>query len=425
MIRRPRFRARTSGAALFALVMTTPARSAPHCAADVERGSITHSSVSASESGSPVGSAYGRGSVSASRSAPVAAKVARTESVASPESAEAPALAPIHERGASALYSLTLPNGLTAVIDSRPGRRTVYCEIGVRAGSRNEPLELAGMSHLLEHLLFKEGEAPGARKNPAFSRIRAAGGEVNAMTSFEVTTYYCDVHADAFEEGWRGLSNLVAAASFDAKDVDLERKAVLQEAALDKKNPLSVAAYSILDRLFPGDPLSQPVIGFTKTLRRIRFEDVDRYYGRFYVPANAWALVVGDVTPERAARLIEETLGAWGVGEVAPERAARSIADTGSAGGSPHSAPGGTGSGTRGGAESPRDRSPRPAGPSSPDGDSTREQRPALGDGGSRPGAEPPASGAASDREPPPGPSFPPRPNIAGTKRFEFHTFTH
>ncbi len=206
---------------------------------------------------------------------------------------------------------MRLSNGLTAVIDSRPGRRTVYCEIGVRVGSRNEPLDLAGISHLLEHLLFKEGEGPGARKNPAFSAIRAAGGEVNATTAFELTNYFCDVSSDAFEEGWKGLASMVTATAFSARDVEVERNVVLQEAARDKSNPASVAAYSVLKRIFPGDPLSQPVIGFKKTLQRISFADAKAYYGRFYAPANSYALVIGDVDVERAADLVASTLSAW------------------------------------------------------------------------------------------------------------------
>ena len=213
---------------------------------------------------------------------------------------------------------MTLPNGLVAVIDARPGRRTVYCEIGIRVGSRDEPLDRAGISHLLEHLLFKEGEGPGARKNPAFSRIRAAGGDVNATTAFELTNYFCDVSSDFFEEGWRGLASLVTGTGFDSRDVEVERNVVLEEAARDKSNPASVAAYSVLKRLFPGDPLSQPIIGYRKTLEAIRYADVKAYYGRYYAPGNAYALVVGDVEPERAAALLEETVGGWRTAHAPP-----------------------------------------------------------------------------------------------------------
>jgi zinc protease len=197
------------------------------------------------------------------------------------------------------------------VIDARPARRTVYCEIGVRVGSRDEELSLGGISHVLEHLLFKEGEGPGARKNPAFSRIRAAGGIVNATTSFERTNYYCDVSADAFEEGWRGLAAMVAGTAFNAHDVEIERNVVLEEAARNKNNPLVVASYSVLRRIFPGDPLSQPIIGYRKTLEKIRYEDARAYYQRFYRPSNAYALIVGAVEPRAAAALVVQTLGAW------------------------------------------------------------------------------------------------------------------
>jgi zinc protease len=229
-----------------------------------------------------------------------------------------PALERIEERGAAALYRMTLANGLVAVIDARPGRRTVYCEIGVRVGSRDEPLDKAGISHLLEHLLFKEGEGPGARKNPAFSRIRAAGGDVNATTAFELTNYFCDVSSDSFEEGWRGLASLVTGTAFIAHDVEVEREVVLEEAARDKSNPASVAAFSVLRRLFPGDPLSQPIIGYRKTLESIRYSDVKAYYGRYYTPGNAYVLVVGDVEPEKAAALLQETVGGWRTAHVPP-----------------------------------------------------------------------------------------------------------
>ena len=212
-----------------------------------------------------------------------------------------------------------LPNGLALVVDSRSSRRTVYCEIGVRVGSRDEPLEIGGISHVLEHLLFKEGEGPGARKNPAFSRIRAAGGIVNASTSFERTNYFCDVSADSFEEGWRGLASMVAVTGFSARDLEIERNVVLEEAARNKNNPLVVAGYSVLRRIFPGDPLSQPIIGYRKTLERIRYDDARSYYERFYRPSNAYALVVGAVDPKAAAALVAQTLGGWkGSGQPAP-----------------------------------------------------------------------------------------------------------
>src|SRR6185436_3919063 len=80
----------------------------------------------------------------------------------------------------------------------------------------------------------------------------------------------------------------------------------------------SVAGYSVLGRLFPDDPMGQPVIGFRKTLSRITVEDATGYYRRYYTPDNAYALVVGGVDPAAAAALVEETLGGWERAEPRP-----------------------------------------------------------------------------------------------------------
>ena len=210
---------------------------------------------------------------------------------------------------AATLTTFTCDNGLEVGIESRPGSLTVFAQIGVRAGSRDEPAGLAGMSHLLEHLLFKEGHGEGARTNPAFSALRAAGAKVNASTDFEQTEYHADLPVEKAEEGWRALVSMVTGTAFDSADVERERGVVLQEVALGKVDPLAVVAYSVLGRIFPGDPIGQPVIGFRKTLRRIREEDLARHYRRYYVPANMFAIVVGDISPSRAEELVRTTLG--------------------------------------------------------------------------------------------------------------------
>lgn len=230
--------------------------------------------------------------------------------LAAPGPSAAPAGEPAGAR-AEATAALLAPNGLQVLVLPRPGSRTVFVEIGVRVGSRDEPLALAGMSHLLEHLLFKEGHqnAGATPRNPAFSALRAAGAEINASTDFELTEYHADLPADRFEEGWRALVAMVTATAFDQADVERERGVVLQEVALGKTDPLAIMAYSVLRQVFPGDPLGQPVIGFRKTLRRITAQDLQGYYRRHYVPANMFAVIAGDVDRERATELVLNTLG--------------------------------------------------------------------------------------------------------------------
>ena len=208
------------------------------------------------------------------------------------------------------VFEAACGNGLQVVVDSRPGTRTVFAQVGVRVGSRDEPLDRAGISHLLEHLLFKEGHTPGASRNPAFSALRAAGALVNASTDFELTEYHADLPADRFAEGWDALVALVMTTVFDDEDVKTERDVVLQEVALGKTDPLAIVAYSVLGRMFPDDPIGQPVIGFRKTLKKITTDDLLEYYRRHYVPANMYVVIAGAVDTEAASRRVCGSLGA-------------------------------------------------------------------------------------------------------------------
>src|SRR5678815_5681826 len=139
-----------------------------------------------------------------------------------------PALTHAAEPASPSLLVFACDNGMPVVIDARPASRTVFAQIGVRVGSRDEPSGLAGMSHLLEHLLFKEGHGQGARPNPAYSTLRAAGALVNASTDFEITEYHADLPAEAFAPGWDALVSMVTRSAFGPVDVDRERDVVLQ-----------------------------------------------------------------------------------------------------------------------------------------------------------------------------------------------------
>ena len=237
-----------------------------------------------------------------------------TRPTVSKDSKSTEGMVAVSETGSPLVFTLVCKNGMPVVVDGRPGSRTVFIEIAARVGSRDEPRGLAGMSHLLEHLLFKEGHAPTGKRNPAFSALRAVGSVINASTDFELTEYHADVPADRFAEAWDALVSLVTGTAFNEQDVERERRVVLQEVAMGKTDPLAIVAYSVLRRLFPDDPIGQPVIGFRRTLHRIRHEDLDHYYRRFYAPSNMFAVIVGDVDPEMAASHALETIGALPAG---------------------------------------------------------------------------------------------------------------
>src|SRR4029453_3673347 len=102
----------------------------------------------------------------------------------------------------------------------------------------------------------------------------------------------------SFDEGVEALASLVGGATFTSQDVERERRVVRGESSLGKVDPAAIVAYSVLDRIFHGDPIAQPVIGFRRTLNRIRVEDLQQYHRRHYTPANMFAVVVGDIDPQ-------------------------------------------------------------------------------------------------------------------------------
>ena len=172
----------------------------------------------------------------------------------------------------SKLSRHVLDSGLTVIVDERPLSDTVFCSIYVRVGSRYETTRNNGISHFLEHLLFRED---GAR--PTVKLIEETGGSVNGMTSFEQTRYYFDTLASAFDTAWEGLYGLVCEPAFGEREVELERKIILREVAGAKTNPLAIAYYAAMKEFLPGCSLSMMPAGTRKSLRRISLEDIRQF----------------------------------------------------------------------------------------------------------------------------------------------------
>jgi len=199
----------------------------------------------------------------------------------------------------SKLSRYVLDNGLAVIIDERPISDTVYCGIYVRVGSRYETKKSNGISHFLEHLLFREKGA-----TPTVKQIEATGGLVNGVTTFEHTNYYFDTLASEFERAWDGLYRLVCEPSFGKHEVDLERKIILREVAGAKSNPLAIAYYAAMKEFLPNTSLAMPIPGTRRSLRRINFQEIRAFYDTYYVPNNMFVVIVGGVDAEYALETV-------------------------------------------------------------------------------------------------------------------------
>jgi zinc protease len=195
-------------------------------------------------------------------------------------------------------------NGLEAVLIEMPGSTVCYGAIAVGVGGRYEPDSHAGISHLLEHLIFKENE-----KSKPVTAIRSTGGSINALTDMEQTTYYFTVRPEHFPRSMRALSAMVMEPGFTGEDLEQEREVVLEELAMGKNDPRALAISSLVKKVFPGSPLTNLIIGTKRSIKRIRLEDLRAYHRAYYVPDNMIVVAAGRIDAVEALGLIHELFG--------------------------------------------------------------------------------------------------------------------
>ncbi len=211
------------------------------------------------------------------------------------------------------MYQRTvLGNGLRVLTAEMPHTRSATVSVYVGAGSRYEPDEEAGLSHFLEHMLFK-----GASRRPTAREISEAiesvGGVHNAATDREATLYYAKVPHTAALTVIDILADMVTAPVMDPVELEKERAVILEELAGVEDSPPELAAILVDETLWPGQPLGREIGGTPETVKRLPLEAVWRYFRRQYVPSNMVLAVAGNVRHGEVA----EAAARW-LGELAP-----------------------------------------------------------------------------------------------------------
>jgi predicted Zn-dependent peptidase len=204
----------------------------------------------------------------------------------------------------------TLSNGLRVVTVNQPQLHSVemVCYVGV--GSRNETPEIAGISHFVEHMLFR-GTAEHATSLELESAFEAIGGAVNASTDAETTCYHSRLHPERLAEGAMLFASMLRRPLLG--ELDVERKIILEEAMedLNEKGELINPDYLTGKMLWPGHPLSLPTIGTLDAIRAMTLNDLRQYIGCYYVPSNMVFTVAGAVNHDAAVTAAEEAFGDW------------------------------------------------------------------------------------------------------------------
>lgn len=195
-----------------------------------------------------------------------------------------------------------LPGGVRVLTERMPEVRSVALGFWVGVGSRDEPTDLQGSSHFLEHLLFKGTERRSARDIAvAFDSV---GGEANAFSAKEYACFYARVLDKDIEMAIDILSDMLIAPSIRPDDVDSERRVILEELAMLEDTPEDLVHEVFSETVFGDHPLSREVMGTVETVKVISDEDLKAFHAANYLASNVVVAAAGNLDHSEIVDLI-------------------------------------------------------------------------------------------------------------------------
>ncbi len=202
---------------------------------------------------------------------------------------------------------LVLDNGVRVVTERIPTLKSVTVGIWVNTGSRDEQLSQAGFSHFIEHMFFK-----GTRRRSAaeISReIDGLGGEMNAFTTRETTTFYVKVLDQQLECALGLLSDIFHQSRFDPKEIEKEKKVVLEEIRMVQDDPEDLVQELHTGQVLGRHPLGRSVLGREETIRGLRRRDLMEYIDAHYDPTQVVVAIAGNFSQAAVDRLVPRYFG--------------------------------------------------------------------------------------------------------------------
>jgi zinc protease len=189
-----------------------------------------------------------------------------------------------------------LPNGFTVLVEPDHSAPVASVQVWVQSGSIHEGSWLgAGLSHLLEHMIFKGTEKRGP--NEIARAVQEAGGYVNAYTSFDRTVYWIDVPSDGTNTAIELLADATLHSTLPAGEFAKEQEVIRREFAMGFDDPNRMSTELMLSTAFSASPYRHPIIGYLEVFNRLTRDDLVAYYRARYTPENMFLVVTGDVDP--------------------------------------------------------------------------------------------------------------------------------
>lgn len=210
-----------------------------------------------------------------------------------------------------------LPNGLKLLLLEEHKAPVAVFQVWYRVGLRNETLGRTGLSHLLEHMMFKGTEKVGPEE---YSKIiQRNGGNTNAFTTQDYTTYFATMASDRIGVVNELEADRMAHLQFQEDLFAPERQVVMEERRLrTDDSPVAALFEAISAAAYTAHPYGWPVIGWMEDIRQSRLADLKEYFQQYYTPNNAVVIVAGDFDTAQLAAAIEKAFGAIAAGSPPP-----------------------------------------------------------------------------------------------------------
>ena len=202
-----------------------------------------------------------------------------------------------------------LENGLTIIGEEIPYVKSISLGVWINAGSRIEDEEISGVSHFIEHMLFK-GTRNRTSKQIA-SEIDNLGGQINAFTSKECTCYYVKLLDSHIDIGIDVLSDMILNSKFNEDYLDKERSVIIEELKMYEDSPEDLAYDLLTENIYKNDPLGMNIIGTEESLNRLNREKLLDYFNKYYVPNNSVIAISGNFNFDEIINKIEEKFKVW------------------------------------------------------------------------------------------------------------------
>jgi zinc protease len=207
-------------------------------------------------------------------------------------------------KGGSGIMKYELDNGLSVILRENHQANVVAFHMWVRVGSSDETDDIAGISHVYEHMLFKGTKKRGVGE--IAGAVEAAGGDINAFTSLDQTVYHITMASEFFDTGLDIMADAIQNSSFDPEELEKEQEVIVEEIKRGLDMPGRKLNMKFFEATYTKHPYRRPVIGTPETVRALTRERIVGYFQKWYRPNNMTLVIVGDFDTADAKKKIND-----------------------------------------------------------------------------------------------------------------------